>query len=238
MSKTRSDAGRLPLLVSFSGVDGSGKSTQIASLMSYLEGRGLTVRRLAFWDDVVILTRYREGFVHKVYGSEPGIGTPERPVDRRDKNVRGWYLNLVRHALYALDAVHLNLVVSRARRSEADIIIFDRYLYDELANLPLSNPLTRAFVRVLNRLVPRPDVAYLLDADPEAARARKPEYPVEFLRECRSWYLQLARMLRFFRVIPPRPLPAAWQEVQTVMSDLLENRRVAGAALQILSVQS
>ena len=32
-------------------------------------------------------------------------------------------------------------------------------------------------------IVPRPDVAYLLDADPEAARARKPEYPVDFMRD-------------------------------------------------------
>ena len=70
---------RRTILISFSGLDGSGKSTQIANLREFLHSRGLTTHLLAFWDDVVVLSRYREGFVHKVYGSEKGIGAPDRP---------------------------------------------------------------------------------------------------------------------------------------------------------------
>ena len=208
---------RKPLLISFSGLDGSGKSTQIANLTAYLEASGLTVQSLAFWDDVVVGTRYREGFVHKVYGSEKGIGAPDRPVNRRDKNVRKWYLNLARHFLYLADAIHLRSVVRRARRSAVQAIIIDRYIYDELANLPLSNPLTRLFVRLVASLVPRPDVAYLLDADPEAARARKPEYPVDFMRECRASYFRLAELLGTMTIIPPLPISAAKEEVESVV---------------------
>ncbi len=130
---------RRPQIVSFSGLDGSGKSTQIANLRQFLHSHGLSTQLLAFWDDVVVLTRYREGFVHKVYGSEKGIGAPGQPVNRRDKNVRKWYLSIVRHGLYLLDAIHLRMVIARARRTNADVIIMDRYIYDELANLPLSN---------------------------------------------------------------------------------------------------
>src|SRR5579863_1624553 len=144
-----------PLLISFSGLDGSGKSTQIANLREFLHTRGLSTSLLAFWDDVVVLSRYREGFVHKVYGSERGIGAPGRPVNRRDKNVRKWYLSILRHGLYLLDAVHLVQVVARARRSGTDVVIMDRYIYDELANLPLSNFLSRIFVRIVAAFVPR-----------------------------------------------------------------------------------
>src|SRR3712207_483927 len=84
-------------VVSFSGLDGAGKSTQIENLRSYVEREGLSCRVIAFWDDVVVLSRYREGFVHKVYKSERGIGAPGKPVERRDKNVRAWYLTLIRH---------------------------------------------------------------------------------------------------------------------------------------------
>jgi len=56
-----------PLLISFSGLDGSGKSTQIENLQQRLTLAGLNVKLLAFWDDVVVGKRYREGFVHKVY---------------------------------------------------------------------------------------------------------------------------------------------------------------------------
>jgi hypothetical protein len=58
-------------------------------------------------------------------------------------------------------------------------------------------------------MVPRPDVAYLLDADPEAARERKPEYPVDFMRECRRAYKDLARIVGGITIIPPLELEPA-----------------------------
>jgi len=198
-----------PLLISFSGVDGSGKSTQIDNLRSALHAAGLKTTLLAFWDNVVVGVKYREGFVHKVYKSERGIGAPGKPVNRRDKNMRGWYLTLARHFLYLLDALNLCRVVARAKRSGADVVILDRYIFDELSNLNLKNSLSRAFVRLVSGLVPRPDVAYLLDADPVAAYARKPEYPVEFMKKCRRAYFELAYLLKTMTIIPAVALPEA-----------------------------
>jgi thymidylate kinase len=206
-----------PLLITFSGLDGSGKSTQIANLRSALSSLGYSSTLLAFWDNVVVGARYREGFVHKVYRSQRGIGAPGRPVARRDKNVRAWYLTLSRHALYLLDALHLVWVVARARSLGSDAVVMDRYIYDELANLPLVNPLTRVFVRFVAALAPRPDIAYLLDADPDAAVARKPEYPVTFMRKCRAAYYDLACLLGTMTVIPPMPL----NEVRQAIVDTL-----------------
>jgi thymidylate kinase len=202
-----------PLLISFSGVDGSGKSTQIESLRSALHAAGLKTTLLAFWDNVVVGVKYREGFVHKVYKSERGIGAPGKPVNRRDKNVRGWHLTLARHFLYLLDAINLRRVVARAKKSGADVVILDRYIYDELSNLNLSNSLSRAFVKFVHGFVPRPDIAYLLDADPAAAYARKPEYPVEFMKKCRRVYFDLAGILKTLTIIPALSLPEAKQAV-------------------------
>src|SRR5215467_10142090 len=200
---------KTPLLISFSGVDGSGKSTQIETLCSALHAAGLKTTLLAFWDNVVVGVKYREGYVHKVYKSERGIGAPGKPVKRRDKNMRGWHLTFARHVLYFLDALNLRRVVARARKSEADVVILDRYIYDELSNLNLANPLSRMFVKLVHGLVPRPDVAYLLDADPLAAYLRKPEYPVEFMKICRRSYFALASLLKTMTVIPALELPEA-----------------------------
>ena len=109
----------------------------------------------------------------------------------------------------------------------------DRYIYDELANLPLTNALTRIFVGLVAAFVPEPNVAYILDAGPEAARARKPEYPVDFLHRCRSAYLQLARMLGNLTVIPPLPLEEAKREVEAAAACrfirwLTEQRTLSG----------
>jgi thymidylate kinase len=209
------------ILITFSGLDGSGKSTQIDNLRSTLADWGCENQLLAFWDDVVVLKRYREGFVHKVFKSEHGIGAPGKPVNRRDKNMRAWYLTLARHGLYLLDALNLRLVIARARRGGLPVIVMDRYIYDELANLPLAQPLSRAFVRLIAAIVPRPAVALLLDADPDAARERKPEYPVEFMRECRTWYHRLAALLGTMTVVPPLPLEEAKQAVVRAVASVV-----------------
>lgn len=214
---------RTPIVVSFSGLDGAGKTTQIENLRALMHSLGLRETMLTFWDNIVVLSRYREGFVHKVYGSERGIGAPDKPVERRDKNVRAWYLSLIRHGLYLLDALHLSWVLAKARRSGYDVIIVDRYIYDELANLPLDNPFSRAFVGFIRAIAPQPDLAYLLDADPIAARARKPEYPVEFMQKSRRAYFMLADLLGTMTVIPPLPLSEAKHQVEQHFLKVLGN---------------
>lgn len=199
--------------VSFSGIDGAGKSTQIGALRARAAEMGLQVRVIAFWDEVAALTGIREGAGHTLFGGEKGVGTPEAPVNRRDKNVQSWPMSCVRLGLYLLDAFSLRRAKKRALRSGADLVIFDRYMYDELANLNLRNPLMRAYVRWTMRLVPRPQVSYLLDADPVAARARKPEYPLEFLHANRQRYLELSRLIGGMTVIAPMAMEDAKQEV-------------------------
>ena len=70
-----------PVVISFSGLDGSGKTTQITALQEAAAHLGLPTTIITFWDDVVVGTRYREGFVHKVFGSEQGVGEPGKPVE-------------------------------------------------------------------------------------------------------------------------------------------------------------
>jgi thymidylate kinase len=123
-------------------------------------------------------------------------------VRRNDKNARRWYLTLARSPFYLLDVLSLRRVVAKARQSQADVIIFDRFIYDQLANIS-GNFAGRLYTRLLLALAPRPAIAYLLDADPAAALARKPEYPLEFLREYRKAYLRLSQMVREMFVVPP-----------------------------------
>jgi thymidylate kinase len=184
-----------PILVSFSGIDGAGKTTQINNLVSWLEQAGLRVRLVAFWDDVATLRRLRENTGHALFKGEKGVGSPDKPVNRRDKNVQSCYMVPIRIGLSALDAVGLMRVIAGIRkRDDADIVIFDRYLYDQVANLDVRKNIAGTYVRLLLKLIPHPDVAYLLDADPVLARARKPEYPLDFLVANRERYLAISKM--------------------------------------------
>jgi len=210
-------------MVTFSGIDGAGKSTQIASLKACLRKEGIRFASLSFWDDVAVLTRFREFVSHRAFKGDRGVGTPESPLHRRDKNVTHWPVTAARFALYLADSLHLCLVVRRVARTGVDVVIFDRYISDELANLPLNSWVARGFVRLLLSVAPKPDSAFLIDADPEAARARKPEYPLDFLGRNRQSYLHLSRIAGNMTIVEPYSIELAQAKVQEIA--MLELRR-------------
>ncbi len=213
MGNAGSKSKRQVATVSFSGIDGAGKSTQIRELASYLRHQALRVSIIAFWDEIASLTNLRENAGHRVFKGEKGVGSPEAPVNRRDKNVRSWPMSCVRLVLYLLDAFATRRAMRAALRSSVDFLIFDRYIYDELANLNLRNPLMRVYTRIIMRIVPRPGVSFVLDAEPLQARARKPEYPLEFIYLNRQSYLDLSKLLGEITVVSPMPIDEVQREV-------------------------
>jgi thymidylate kinase len=216
-------SGCLLKIVSFSGIDGAGKSTQINALQAWLNQAGQRTLLLTFWDDIVVLSRFREFMSNKAFKGDQGIGSPERPLRRRDKNVSAWPITALRFCLYFADAVNVCRKVRSLRKADVEVVIFDRYIYDELANLPLNRLLSRLLIRIVLAFVPKPDVAYVIDADPAAAFARKPEYPLEFLLRNREAYLTLSRVTGHLTVIEPLPIEAAAIKVrQTLLRQLPE----------------
>ena len=209
----KSGTNRRTIFVSFSGIDGAGKSTQIGSLATRVTRDGLCVKVVRFWDDVARLKGIRESSGHRIFKGDKGVGSPEAPINRRDKNVQSAWMTCVRMFLYLVDAVSLRYTVRKVVASGYDLVIFDRYAYDELANLNLQNPMIRVYVRILMIMVPRPHVSYLLDADPAQARARKPEYPLDFVRSNRDAYLRLAKLVGGITVLSPKPVDEVEAEV-------------------------
>ena len=47
---------RTPIVVSFSGLDGAGKTTQIDNLRELMHSLGLRETMLTFWDNIVVLS--------------------------------------------------------------------------------------------------------------------------------------------------------------------------------------
>jgi len=214
-----------PIIVSFSGIDGAGKSTQIEMLRSSITQAGLGSSLFTFWDDVAMFSGFREMCSHLIFRGDKGVGSPEKPIERRDKNVASWPALLMRLFFYLFDAASLTFKYAKAKRSNADVVIFDRYIYDELANLPLKPRWVRLYVHVMIKLVPNPDVAYIIDADPAQARLRKPEYPYEFLQGNRASYLELERIDERMTIIAPSSIMDAHRQVVAALADKLPNQQ-------------
>lgn len=213
-----------PKLISFSGMDGAGKSTQIEAFCEALAGAGMRYRVIRFWDEVARFVGFRAAVALNVFKSDPGVGSPGSPVNRRDKNVRSWFMTWVRIFLYTVDTLSLRVVIRKMSRSESDVVLFDRFIYDELANLNLDNSVIRTYIRVILRFVPKPDIIYFLDADPVQARARKPEYPLEFLHVNRTAYLTLSQLINDVTLIGPMPIDGAKREVMRHGAELFSGK--------------
>jgi thymidylate kinase len=184
-----------PFLITFSGIDGAGKTTQIEQLSSSLQKQGLRVFRLSFWDHVAVWSKMRAGVGHRTVESGDAVRMAEGSfAPKNNKNVRKWYLTAARAGLYVLDVARLHRLLSSQQITNSDVVIFDRYIYDQIANIYSQTFAARIYGKMLLKQTPVPDLAFVLDASPTAAFARKPEYPLEFMHQNRRNFLLLREL--------------------------------------------
>jgi thymidylate kinase len=192
-----------PFLISFSGIDGAGKTTQIKHFSSFLQERGFRVVRLSFWDDVAAWSNIRAGAgQHSIDDDKADWTDPGSFIPRNNKHIRKWYLSAVRAAFYLLDVARLRGLLASRLIEDSDVVIFDRYIYDQIANIYSQSWAARVYARILAKLAPAPDLAFIIDASPAAAFARKPEYPLEFVYQNRRTFLRLRELVPHLIVIP------------------------------------
>jgi thymidylate kinase len=189
-------------IITFSGIDGAGKTTQIQMLSRNLEALGFQVAHVCFWDEVAVFPKFRAGVSLRAFRNSRSKGDG---ATRSDKNVRTWYLTLLRSPFYLLDTLNLRRVIARVQLQSPDFIIFDRYYYDQVVQLRSQGWLARMFRRLLIALAPDPNFAFILDAHPAEAFRRKPEYPLAFLYEYRRGYLGLPSLIPGIQVIAAAP---------------------------------
>jgi thymidylate kinase len=187
------------MLITFSGLDGAGKSTLIAGLRAALEKQNRRVAVFHMNDHVGLYAYLRflrdrvrvglcpaDGGPAHSAGSPDGCPTPARQgwlrrLASRLRNAILWS-KLLRRCIYPLDLLIFlcyRLYIEKVRKQ---VLIMDRYFYDTLVDVDGRGWF---WLRCLSRITPTPAVPVYLDISPEESFARKGEYSVDYLR--RRW---------------------------------------------------
>jgi thymidylate kinase len=219
-------------LLTFSGIDGAGKSTQIESVCGFLVQRGFRVSRVAFWNDVAVMPNLRARASFQALRRKQV--DRESAVLRCDKNIRTWYLTVIWAVFYLLDGLSLRRAVAKLQARGADFIVFDRYIYDQLVQIRARHWLALGYMRLLIAIAPIPDFGFVLDASPDEAFLRKPEYPLSFMHEYRRAFLELRSLVPELIVIPPAPIEQVRQQVLQHMSKAGNDRHSLEAAEEFI----
>ena len=185
-------------LICFTGVDGSGKTTHAKLLKKYLEEQGYSCRyvwgasRPFFSYFFFVFTRVLGYWKHtkKNAYTDPLEYAPRLFVTTFGKV---WRLFLfIDYQLKALVKIRLPLLVGK-------VVICDRYFYDLLMELRLSNVSSKKFTSLLSKGMPKPLVTFLMDI-PETLGKNRRNFSYEFFSKRNEVFLDLAKSFNF-RVI-------------------------------------
>ncbi|MEL6923265.1 MAG: hypothetical protein AAFO94_04390 [Bacteroidota bacterium] len=183
LRKYRSNRGRI---ISFTGVDGAGKSTVLENVRQLLKEK---YRR-----EVVVL-RHRPSLLPILSAYRHGKAEAEKRAAAtlpRQGNNTSRISSFVRFGYYYLDYLFGQHYVHFKHIMRGRILLYDRYYFDFIVDGRRSNiDLGKALPRFLYRWVRKPDLNFFLYAPPEIILQRKQELDAEAIRQLTTDYQQL-----------------------------------------------
>ena len=225
------------LLITFSGLDGSGKSTHVARTADYLSRRGyrvgvLPAARISAGGILVVASHILQRLTPRARQVKKQ-GTSAQPRCRTyaaGPAVRpGWRqraVSLTRLIVYPLDCLALFLWIRLLHWRGYTAVVCDRYIYDKMANLPAPNG---SLGRLMCRLAPKPRVAFLIDTLPEVARRRREEHDASYYAVKYAGYRQLISTRRELTSIPSTTIEETQEAVERVVDAYIARQPIAFA---------
>lgn len=167
------------VLITFSGPEGSGKTTHSHFVQDLVCSHGSKAKRIAFINlgltTILINTGRRARLLRKKPRTLRVNATGETAAvcaaDNSGKQRPPFAVGDVRRIFtYLVDAIIFRLYLALCRCSRIEVLVCDRYFYDALVRLARRDSLP---ARILRAIIPRPDLAFLLDIDPETGMDRR-----------------------------------------------------------------
>jgi dTMP kinase len=181
------------------GIDGSGKTTQAKKLQENLSNLGFDCRYV-YGRIIPIFPRPFMFLGRKIFLRNSNIYTDFDQYSVKKKRV---FSNTLLSALYQnfLLADYLIQVIIKIQLPLilGKTLVSDRYVYDTIItdlsiDLDYSDEKIKSMISNLLKLIPVPDVSFLIDVPEEVAFNRKNDVPdIAYLKERRSNYLKVGK---------------------------------------------
>ena len=159
-------------IITLSGVDGSGKSTQLGLLQKKLESQG---KKVAYFHAVEF------SLANKLFSkNSTESGTAKKAITEAS-----FFSLLLRKAILPVDLLRFHLHFQALYKQGFDYILSDRYFYDTFINIEYLAKKRIAVPAVVFCLLIKPDTAFYIDLPPEVimTRERAPEQGLEYLQD-------------------------------------------------------
>ena len=174
------------MLITISGLVGTGKSTIAHRVVQILGSSGMKPRYVRFRSVTLFDREWPPASGSANSESEEGTAVGVRGRDFRPRN-----LTAVLTLGYAVRILAFRLS-GIGSASRCDVV--DRYFYDNLMQYELNSRRARMYAGLLRRLMPTPDLALLLVASDDTISSRRPEYAREYVAAAGQRYEMLTGM--------------------------------------------
>ncbi len=208
-------------IVSISGIDGSGKSTQLKKLKEYFESKGkkvITFHAVSFSLINHLLKKKKESKEQKLkeeHNQNPDQTTIfEQPAKAVTSG--NFFTIWARKIILLIDVFRFKFLLKKLKKQRIDYLLTDRYFYDQIINILYLSykekilnyiqtskdkkiSLKLSFLENMAvKFIPKPDWKFFIDVSPEVAlkRDREIEQGQEYLIIKRTLYKKFLKQWR------------------------------------------
>lgn len=199
--------------ITFSGVDGSGKSTQLQLFRQKLEREG---KKVAYFHAIEFSLANKLAKKNIKYQ----ISNIGKEDSGHSVTSASWLTVFLRKIQLFIDLFRFRFYFSKLNRQGYDYLLSDRYFTDTLINIQYlqsakSLPILNTLYSILNT---PPDKALYLDANPDEImrRERFPEQGIDYLRAKQNLFKQKLSEWNMIQIDASRDKEAIFEEIQNI----------------------